>query len=166
MPQSFIRVVLHTTFGTKYRRPLILPEIEQALHQVLDAKLRDMDCRVYKIGGAMDHVHLLHGLPRSHRISDVLREVKARSSCWMRDHGYPDFKWQTGYACHSADYRDRSVLERYIANQKAHHYGSVAAYLEKASRTQVRRTFEDEYRTLLDELDLMYEEKYLFAEKG
>ncbi len=105
----------------------------------------------------MDHVHLLHGLPRASSIASVMEDVKSRSSAWMKDQGYGQFRWQGGYGCHSVDYRRMQGIKRYIQNQKAHHYGSAEQYLRKAEVT-----FEEEFRHLLDQFDLPYKEKYLF----
>lgn len=158
MSHSYIQAVLHTTFSTKYRRPLITPAVEVDLHHFLADRLQHMRCKVYEIGGTLDHVHLLHGLPRQHSIAEVMQEVKSRSSCWMKSQGIRDFQWQVGYGCHSADYRRLESIRRYIRNQKLHHYGSLENYRRRAAIT----TFEQEYRCLLDRFDLAYREEYLF----
>ncbi len=123
MPQSFSRVVLHTVFSTKFRRPLIDGHIEPQLYAIITHLLRKKGCIRITIGGTPDHVHILHTLPRTERICDVIEEIKKVSSKWIKTKGsqYADFEWQIGYATHSADYRRLDRLKNYIRDQKMHH---------------------------------------------
>ncbi|THH40520.1 IS200/IS605 family transposase [Neolewinella litorea] len=157
MPQSYLRIVLHTVFSTKYRRPTIHPRVEQELYSYLSRRLQLMGCRVYAIGGTLDHVHIVHGLPRTISIAKVLEDIKSQSSRWMGKNGYPDFWWQNGYGCHSVDYRKVDGIIRYVERQKEHHYGSQENY-----RMTARLTFEAEMLKFLREFDLDYDPQYLF----
>ncbi len=158
MASSYIRVVLHTTFSTKFRQPLILPAYEKGLYGFLSRRLWAHSCNVIAIGGTPDHVHLLHGLPREVSIATLMSDVKSLSTKWMRKQGSLKFKWQIGYACHSVDYRRKDSIERYVRNQKIHHYGSNENYLGAVQQL----TFEEEFQALLDTFDLQYNPAYLF----
>lgn len=74
-------------------------------------------------GGVADHVHLLIAMPTTRSVSEMVRDIKANSSRWLRE-TYPDagaFAWQTGYGAFSvSDTVSESVI-RYIENQAAHH---------------------------------------------
>lgn len=104
--------------------------------------VRTLDGIALEVGGTADHVHLLVRLRATHRLADVLREIKSESSRWVHDTiGAHLFAWQTV---------GLSVLERirrYIANQEAHH------------RTV---TFKEEYVRLLEEHGVEYDERYLW----
>lgn len=144
MPRSYSRVILHTVFATKYRRPLIDPAMEDGLYGVMGNELRKQGCDVIRINGGFDHVHLVHTLARTVTIAAVLQEVKARSSRWMTNN-HPrqmKFAWQEGYGSHSVDYRKLDKLIRYVERQKWHHYG-------KSRADEIRMTFEQEYSALL-----------------
>jgi REP element-mobilizing transposase RayT len=123
MPQSYARIELHTTFGTKYRTPWIDERIEPELHAILAEQLRSHGCVVREINGTADHVHLLHTLPRTKCIADVMKDVKAVSSRWIKTKGlqYANFDWQDGYATFSADYRRLNGIRHYVRHQKEHH---------------------------------------------
>ena len=157
MPQSYTRIIVHTTFSTKYRKPWILPRWEQGLYQFLDARLRAAGCRVFGIGGVLDHVHLVHSLPATKSIAKVLEIIKTESSHWMKKQGCSVFYWQNGYASFSVDYRNMEGIQRYVERQKLHHYGSMEGYAEV-----VKLSFEQEFRRLLDAYGVAYEERWLF----
>ncbi len=158
MPSSYIRVILHTTFSTKYRRPYILPEYEEGLYQFISRRFREHNCNVIAVGGTLDHLHILHGLPRDISIADVMGKVKSLSSKWMKKQGCLKFRWQIGYACHSVDYRRQAPIERYVRNQKVHHYGNQENYLEAVQQV----TFEEEFKRILDSFDMPYDPAHLF----
>ena len=51
------------------------------------------------IGGVDDHVHMLVSLRSTHRLADVLRDVKQKSSEWFHEATRRSaFAWQEGYA--------------------------------------------------------------------
>ena len=72
------------------------------------------------IGGTDDHVHVLLALPANRNLADVMRDIKANSSRYMREMGVR-FAWQDGYAGISVSPSKISAVKRYIANQKEHH---------------------------------------------
>ena len=123
MPQSYDRIIIHTTFSTKYRHPWIDEKIESELHKVMTNCFASLGSIVLEINGTPDHVHIVHTLPRTKSIAEVLNHVKSTSSCWIKTKGekYAWFGWQDGYGAFSADYRKLEGLLRYVRNQKNHH---------------------------------------------
>jgi len=144
MPRSYVRIIVHTVFGTKYRAPLIDPIIEQKLFNYVIFLFKEMGVKVIRINGGFDHLHIVHNLPRTKSIAEIIKHVKGSSSGWMKKQGpqYRNFTWQEGYGCFSCDYRDLDGLLRYIDNQKKHHYGSDYGKI-------ARLTFEQEYGKIL-----------------
>ena len=56
-------------------------------------------------------------------ISDLLRNVKARSSKWIHQ-TFPhltEFPWQEGYAAFTVSKSQEPAVRRYISGQKEHH---------------------------------------------
>jgi len=117
------------------------------LHACLGAIIRTADGITESIGGASDHVHLLIGLRATHRLADVLRELKAVSSGWVDNEiGIRGFAWQEGYGAFTVSASQRGAVCRYIERQEEHH------------RT---RTFREEYLDLLRRSSMEFDERYV-----
>jgi len=136
MPQSFAQLNVNVIFSTKGRAPLIDPEWEQRLYDVIGGVLKTVKCNLLAAGGVEDHVHLLISLARDISVSDAARNVKTDSSKWIHQTfpGLADFHWQTGYSAFSVSQARLGAAKRYIANQKEHHR---------------RQSYQDEVRKLL-----------------
>jgi putative transposase len=53
---SFVGCLVHCVFGTKERRRLITPELQQRLYPYLGGIARENKMKVLSIGGVEDHV--------------------------------------------------------------------------------------------------------------
>jgi REP element-mobilizing transposase RayT len=106
------------------------------------------NCKLYRINGVEDHIHIFSDIHPSLSISDFVKKVKVPSSIWMKESGkFPMFKgWQDGYAAFSYSVNDKDRIINYIKNQKEHHKSE---------------TFQDEFRRLLVEHNIEFDEKYL-----
>ena len=159
MPNSFDRIILHTIFGTKYRRKVIGPEVEGGLYHVFKVELNQQGAKLIRFGIVADHVHLVHSLPRTATVASLVKSVKAVSSKWLKRQGdaYQNFAWQIGYSTFSADYRKLDGLKRYVDNQKVHH-----GYLTAAEGQSYRA----EFLQFLKAYDLLHlaNEEHLFPE--
>ncbi len=149
MPQSLSNILLHIVFSTKERRPLIRPDIEPELYRYLASVCRACDCPAHEIGGTADHVHLACTLSRTISVSDLLEEIKKRSSKWMKTKGAPyrSFSWQRGYGAFSIGQSQLAAARRYIARQKEHHK---------------THDFREEFGTLLKRYRVAYDERYVW----
>jgi putative transposase len=149
MPQSLSCVLVHIVFSTKNRTPNIAPEVRAGLHKYLATVARNAGCECYRVGGVADHVHLAIRLSRTITIANLVEELKTSSSKTMKVElaRVEDFAWQHGYGAFSISPRDLDALIAYIDNQEAHH------------RT---RTFQDEFRRLLDKYGIEYDERYVW----
>jgi len=99
MPQSLSTILIHLIWSTKDRRPWLAPGILEKTHAFLAGAVRQCDCEAYRVGGVADHVHLALRLSRTLSVADLVREVKAASSKWLKtqDAALHDFAWQQGY---------------------------------------------------------------------
>ncbi|HYK77270.1 MAG TPA: IS200/IS605 family transposase [Daejeonella sp.] len=123
MPHSFNKIWIHAIWATKERMPLIKPNVELKIHQILNQQLHDIGCPVRIINGMPDHIHCLFLLNPQKSIAEVIKQIKGSSSHLINQSNLisDKFSWQTGYAAYSVS---ESVLEKvflYIKNQKAHH---------------------------------------------
>jgi len=148
MSQSFVQFYAHIVFHTKNNRPLIKPEIEAELYSYLGGILKSYKSNPIQIGGTTDHVHILCTIPKTMAPADLVEEIKKSSSKWIKTKNsqYQDFYWQDGYGGFSIGSSGVDGLKRYILNQKEHHHNLSAI---------------DEYKKLLDEYGIPYEDKYL-----
>jgi REP element-mobilizing transposase RayT len=147
MPSTHLSLHYHLVFGTKGRQPWIAVAWRDRLHAYLGGVIREMDALPEEIGGMADHVHLLVGLKATHRLSDVVRDLKRASSEWVHvTVGLREFAWQEGYGAFTVSASNREEVRVYIARQEEHH------------RT---RTFREEYVEFLRRHGVVYEERYL-----
>jgi len=81
-------------------------------------------------------------------LADYVKDIKVASSLWMKDCGlFPDFEGcQDGYGAFTYSVRERDMIINYIKNQKQHHQ---------------KECFYDEYKRLLIENEIEFDEKYM-----
>ena len=149
MGQSLAKNYLHIVFSTKYRQPLIHPPYETDLHSYLGGICKNLECQPIKIGGYTDHVHVLCMLSKKIALMKLVEEVKSHSSKWIKtlDPSLQNFYWQDGYGAFSVDPSGVGRVSNYIANQHAHHS---------------KRTFQDEFREILEKYAIEYDERYVW----
>jgi putative transposase len=101
------------------------------------------------IGGTDDHVHILFSLGRTIEVAELVKEVKAESSKWIKTKGqeFERFYWQRGYGAFSIGQSQVGSLKQYISEQRIHHQ---------------RITFQDEYRKFLESYGIEYDERYVW----
>ena len=83
MPSTHLSLHYHLVFSTTERRAWIEPAWKDRLHAFLGGAVRTAGGVAESVGGTNDHVHLLIGLKATHRLADVLRDIKAASSGWV-----------------------------------------------------------------------------------
>jgi len=148
MPSTHLSLHYHLVFSTTERRAWIEPAWKDRLHAFLGGAVRTAGGVAESVGGTNDHVHLLIGLKATHRLADVLRDIKAASSNWVHQElGRPIFSWQDGYGAFTVSPSLRMTVRRYIENQEEHHR---------------RKTFQEEYRALLERSGITFDERYLW----
>lgn len=95
-----------------------------------------------------DHVHILTSLHPSLALADYMRELKTGTSRWISQEGiFPGFNgWQDGYGAFTISTREQDAVIRYIKDQQQHHQ---------------QTDYLDEYRRMLTEARIQYDDKYL-----
>jgi putative transposase len=149
MGQSLVKNYLHITFSTKHQQPWIDSSIENLLYAYISGICKNLECIPIRVGGYLDHVHILCSLSKKIALMKLLEVVKANSSKWMKTNGdaYYDFRWQDGYAAFSVYPSDIDVVVRYIEKQREHHQ---------------RNSFEDELRYFLTRHNIEFDERYVW----
>ena len=150
MPQSLAKLLVHTVFSTKDRRPFLRDKnLRDEMHHYLGGILSHLGCQPIIVGGVEDHVHLLCALSRTCNASEMVKEVKRGSSLWIRERAASlhDFSWQNGYGIFSIGFSQIPVVKEYIATHEDHHR---------------RQAFQDEFRKLLRRYEIEFDERYVW----
>lgn len=151
MANTYTQLHIQFVFAVKYRIALIQPEWNQRLHQYITGIIQNNEHKMLQINSMPDHIHILIGLRPNQSISSLVQNVKAESSKWIKDNNFckSAFSWQEGFGAFSYSKTNVPDVIRYIQNQEAHHK---------------QETFLNEYRRLLKEFEVEYDEKYIFKE--
>ena len=149
MGQSLVKIYLHIIFSTKHRNAVIDESIENELHSYLGGVCKNLECPPIKIGGFTDHVHLLCLQSKKITVIKLLEDLKSNSSKWIKTKAdrYNDFYWQTGYGAFSVSPSEVEAVKAYIENQHQHHKSI---------------TFQEEYRRILTDLHIDFDERYVW----
>lgn len=142
--QIFYQIV----FTTKYRKPSLNLENDAELYKYIWGIIKNNKCKLYRINGMPDHIHIFTDLHPTVCLSDLVKDIKVASNLWMKKSGlFPEFEeWQESYSAFTYSVREKDMIINYIKNQKEHH------------KTE---SFEQEIRRLLKENEIEFDEKYL-----
>lgn len=148
MPQSLTRIYVHTVFSTKHRFPFVQEADRlERLHRFMGSVSKQLGSDPVRVGGVADHVHLLVNIGRKMAVSDYVKELKRVSSRWVKGRWCDAFSWQRGYRCFSVSERGVEAVTRYIERQPEHHRNL---------------DFVTEYRGLLKQHHVEYDERYVW----
>ena len=131
MSHAYSRNYVHIVFSTKDRRPWIRDS--SAMWAKLAEIAATYGVSFLEINGTQDHIHILIDLPPKIAVATLVRALKADSSKWMNESEHL-FAWQQGYASLSVS---------------ASNFDAVADYIRTQPQQHAKRSFEDEYSTLL-----------------
>ena len=150
MPQSLAKILVHTVFSTKDRRPFLRdPMLCDELHRYLGGILSRLDCQPVIVGGVEDHVHLLCALSRTCESASMVQELKRGSTVGLKtkSRDLREFAWQNGDGIFSIGFSQIQSVRDYIAGQEEHHR---------------KMSFQDEFRQLLRRYEIEFDERYLW----
>lgn len=149
MAATLTSVLLHFTFSTKNRRPLLQREIFPDLFAYMGGVCRDLKSPLLHAGGVADHVHLLVSLGKTIAYADLMMEVKRASSSWIKNArpGMATFGWQDGYFCFSIGHDAIDAVRNYFDRQEEHHR---------------ERTFQEEVLAMLKKYGVQYDPKHFW----
>lgn len=120
---SYVVSLYHVVFTTLRREAVIEESHCENLYRVLAAEILKHKSRALIINGVYDHIHILLGLSPQIALSDLIREIKSRSSVWMKSSGlFPLFQgWEKEYGAFSISASHKDAVYNYILGQKEHH---------------------------------------------
>ena len=123
MEHSFSQLYIHIVFSVKHRERLISRIWKEELYKYISGIITNKGQKLYIINGDMDHIHLLIGMYPDKSISDLVRDIKANSSAYIKEKGLVKgpFHWQRGFAAFSIGKSELQRLIEYIKGQEKHH---------------------------------------------
>ena len=142
MSHTYCAQFVHIVFSAKERRDLIPVGLQPRLISYLSGIARKLGLDSLAIGGTQNHLHLLLGIRPSSRLSESVQKLKANSSRWLGEQGV-QFEWQHGYGAFSVSPSMIQIVTDYIEHQREHH---------------AKRTFDEEFLTLLRKAGVKFDE--------
>jgi REP element-mobilizing transposase RayT len=142
------QIYYQIVFGTKHRQPTIAREHDENLYRYITGIIKEKKCHLYRINGIEDHIQIVSDLHPTIRLSDYVKDIKVASNEWIKNSGlFPTFTgWADGYGAFTYSIREKDMIINYVKNQKEHH---------------LQESFYDEYKRLLIENGIEFDEKYM-----
>lgn len=145
---SYRQIFYQIVFGTKNREATIDERHCEELYKYIWGVIKNSNCKLYRINGTEDHIHIFSDIHPSISLADYVKKIKVSSSLWMKENGSsPKFNgWQEGYGAFTYSIKEKDIVIDYIKNQKTHHKSE---------------NYIDEYKRILLENGIEFDEKYL-----
>jgi putative transposase len=145
---TYTQLLYHLVFSTKYREPTMIPDQKTRMFAFIHQLLTNKNCHLYRINGVEDHLHILTHIHPTVAVATLVKDIKLASDEFIkREAIFPRFKgWQDGYGAFSESIKAKERLITYIKNQEEHHR---------------KRSFIEEYKMLLEDYKIKFDEKYL-----
>lgn len=97
---SKVNSLHHIVISTYLRTPALTIQHCDELYKYITGIINSYNCRLIRIGGIEDHIHILVDLHQDTSLSTLMREIKRASSIWImgRRQKYPQFAcWSEGW---------------------------------------------------------------------
>ena len=124
-------------------------ESKPKIHAYMAGTLRELQCAAVNVGGTADHVHVLCNLSKAVPPVKVIEILKRESSKFAKTLGpeMAEFHWQAGYGLFGVGRKQFARVQAYVRDQEEHHS---------------RESFQEEFRRLLTEFEIPFDERYLW----
>ncbi len=148
MPNTYSQLYIQIIFAVKGRQCFIKESFRDELQKYISGIIKEKKQKLYAIYCIPDHTHILVSMKPDISISDLVRDIKANSSSFMKEkHFVNNFSWQTGFGAFSYSKSQALNVVNYIIRQPEHHK---------------KKIFKQEYRAFLQKFEIEYDDKYLF----
>jgi REP element-mobilizing transposase RayT len=145
---TYTQICYHIVFSAKERVPALRADRREGLFRYIWGILKNRDSHLYRINETEDHLHILTSLHPTANLAGLIKDVKTGSSLWIKENSvFRNFThWQDGYGAFTHSKAQINALIEYIKGQEEHHR---------------RTTFAEEYRKLLVEAGIEFDERYI-----
>jgi putative transposase len=113
----------HVVWCSKYRRPVLVDEIEQRLRGLLAEKSNALGMTIHALEIMPDHVHLFVESDPTRCVAEIVNRLKGYTSRVLRQE-FSSLRsrlptlWNRSYFASSIGHVSAATIERYIAEQK------------------------------------------------
>jgi putative transposase len=113
----------HLVWCPKYRRPVLVGDIEARLRQLIAAKTTELDITVHALEVMPDHVHLFVESDPTRCVAEIVNRIKGFTSRVLRKE-FASLRsrlptlWSRSYYAGTVGAVSESVVRRYIESQK------------------------------------------------
>lgn len=145
---TYTQILYQIVFSTKHREPTLEAQRKKDLYKYIWGILKNKNCHLYAMGGMQDHIHIVTHLHPSVALAGLVKDIKLASTEYIKDESvFPLFSgWQDGYGAFTYSIDAKERLVSYVKGQEEHHK---------------KINFLDEYKVLLQEHQIAFDEKYL-----
>jgi REP element-mobilizing transposase RayT len=149
MAGTYSKIYIQAVFAVKGRKNLISTSWKSELHKYISGIITEKEQKSIIVNGMPDHIHCFFGLKPRMAISDLVRDIKNNSSKFINEQEFipGKFEWQGGFGAFSYSPSHIDNVYHYILNQERHHR---------------KKTFKNEYTSLLNEFGIEHKPEYLF----
>lgn len=145
---TFTQILYQIVFSTKNTENTMRLSEAEKLYRYIWGILRHKKCILYRLNGTENHLHIVTHVHPTIAVSSLVKDIKVSSSVWIKEQGiFPNFiAWQEGYGAFTYHINQKEMLMNYVKNQREHHHV---------------KTFNEEFKELLKEHGIDFDEKYL-----
>lgn len=149
MANTYTQMYVQLVFAVKGRADIIPEGNRIELEKYICGIINNKKSKPLAIYCNPDHTHILIGFHPEISVSDLTRDIKANSSKFINEKKWlrAKFQWQDGFGAFTYSKSQIDDVIKYILKQPEHHK---------------RKTFKEEYLSMLHKLEIAYDEKYLF----
>ena len=122
MPNTYSQLYIQIVFAVKGRQCFIKESFRDELQKYISGIIKEKKQKLYAIYCMLDHTHIFVSIKPDIAISDLVRDIKANSSSFIKEKQFvKNFSWQTGFGAFSYSKSQASNVVDYILRQPEHH---------------------------------------------
>lgn len=120
---AVFNIAYHLIWCPKYRRPVLVDEVEERLQELLLEKSQQLGITIENMEVMPDHIHLFVKSPPVNSPHYIVQQLKGYSSRVLRGE-FPKLKsriptlWTRSYFCESVGHISEETVRKYIDDQK------------------------------------------------
>ena len=120
---SVYNLAYHIIWCPKYRRKVLINEIENKLKEIIITKCNELDCYVHELNIMPDYVHLFVKTKPTIAPHFLIQQIKGLSSRILRNE-FKELKrkmpsmWTRSYFIESVGHISQETIKKYIQEQK------------------------------------------------